>query len=185
MTAEALGKPEFTHGKARCFQRAFHKKGIKKKRGRKEIIFSERKRLTACRRLSVFRIQGSFEQGVSQIKTICNKFMNSGESPPTLRYQHFPSRAVCYPCSNGFCSVAERFYPGVPTDSALPTLSVTGSVLPVLEWFLLCCGEFPYRSTSGINALRPLRSQYRKYVILSGGTAGTEESTHLWCSMQH
>ena len=54
------------------------RKGIKKKRGRKEDIFSERWWLTACRRLSVYKIPVGFEQAVTQLQTICNIFVNAG-----------------------------------------------------------------------------------------------------------
>ena len=73
--------------KTAAYAAAFSRKGIKKKRGRKEIIISEREAVTAYRRLSVYRISATFEQPMTQIRTICNKFMNGGVPPLSIRYQ--------------------------------------------------------------------------------------------------
>ena len=96
---------------------ALSQKGIKKKRGRKEIIISEREAVTAYRRLSVYRISGTFEQPMTQIRTICNNFMNA----QCLRCQ-----CVTYPVSHRQCVTCARMETAlcILENSRVPPLSI-------------------------------------------------------------
>jgi hypothetical protein len=50
--------------------------GVRKKRGRKKDLRSERKRITASVTVHVYRINAAFEQPITKLKTKFDKIMN-------------------------------------------------------------------------------------------------------------
>ena len=71
-------------------QRHFSRKGSKKKRGRKEDLRRERKRLTASATFLAFKIPFEFEHEITEMKTKKDEFVNGENSfHPNVRAEKF------------------------------------------------------------------------------------------------